>query len=607
MTVSGAARVVGPVAWAWLVAGAACAPSVEPRVQDRARQPRPIINGTVDTHPTHNAVVSLEFTTFQGLALCTGTLIDTRVVLTAAHCVENAPAASTRVGFGPTIFGSDTQWRRAESSHAHPDYGQVAATDPPINDIAVVVLAEDPPEGVVPLPVLPASLQLTGADVGMAIEIVGYGDTQGTGPEYTKLTTAATLDWVCVTPGGCDYTDDGEYAVGAQNTIGHDQVPGGACSGDSGGPFFVVRDGVEYVAGANSYGGEECRAFNFATKVDAFGDFTGPFISGAPGSRCDADDGCDNGICSGGVCCDARCTDTCMACDVPGWRGTCHVVVDNTPCEDADPCNGVEVCASGVCGPGAPLACPAHPCATSHCEPLVGCRYTPVENGASCADDDPCDGEESCQDGACGGGTPLDCADDDPCTNDVCGRQGCEHPPARDGTDCADDDPCDGEESCQGGVCSAAEPLVCEDGNRCTSHTCDPVQGCVQAPLPDGTSLADANLCNGEETCRGGMWRAGTTLDCNDDNPCTHDGCALSTGCTHDPVPDGTACGVGTCGSLVCQAGQCLASSTDCEEDPAPGSPQSCGCTAAGGQAARGDLALVALAWAVRRARRRRS
>lgn len=41
--------------------------------------------------------------------------------------------------------------------------------------------------------------------------------------------------------------------------------------------------------------------------------------------------------------------------------------------------------------------------------------------------------------------------------------------------------------------------------------------------------------------------------DCNDGNICTTDGCNAKTGCSHEPLPDGEACGIG----VSCKAGVC--------------------------------------------------
>jgi hypothetical protein len=41
-------------------------------------------------------------------------------------------------------------------------------------------------------------------------------------------------------------------------------------------------------------------------------------------------------------------------------------------------------------------------------------------------------------------------------------------------------------------------------------------------------------------------------LSCDDGNACTVDACNAASGCTHEAVADGTACGGGTCQQGVC-------------------------------------------------------
>jgi hypothetical protein len=77
---------------------------------------------------------------------------------------------------------------------------------------------------------------------------------------------------------------------------------------------------------------------------------------------------------------------------------------------------------------------------------------------------------------------------------------------------------------------SNADP--CSDVPRC-----DPVTGnCTRQPFFDGAFCDDGNLCTTGESCQSGVCRGGTTLDCNDSNPCTIDACDPSGGCTHTTV-----------------------------------------------------------------------
>ena len=61
----------------------------------------------------------------------------------------------------------------------------------------------------------------------------------------------------------------------------------------------------------------------------------------------------------------------------------------------------------------------------------------------------------------------------------------------------------------------------------------------------------DANVCNGVETCSGGVCQSGTLLNCDDGNPCTSDSCDAEDGCQHgiESCSDANACTADSCGS----------------------------------------------------------
>ena len=92
--------------------------------------------------------------------------------------------------------------------------------------------------------------------------------------------------------------------------------------------------------------------------------------------------------------------------------------------------------------------------------------------------------------------------------------------------DCVDDGDGCSTETCTGGLCSGPPVACASDGNPCTSDACDPADGsCPYATQPDGTSCADNEICNGEETCVAGACTPGTPPTCDDGNPCTRDLC----------------------------------------------------------------------------------
>jgi hypothetical protein len=81
----------------------------------------------------------------------------------------------------------------------------------------------------------------------------------------------------------------------------------------------------------------------------------------------------------------------------------------------------------------------------------------------------------------------FDCDDQNPCTVDTCDEGFCTHTPTDLGTTCADDDLCNGDETCDGtGICLPGTPVDVDDGDACTADACDPKTGAVShTPMPE--------------------------------------------------------------------------------------------------------------------------
>ncbi len=213
-----------------------------------------------------------------------------------------------------------------------------------------------------------------------------------------------------------------------------------------------------------------------------------------------------------------------------------------------------------VCAPGVPLACSdANPCTDDLCDPAQGCQFP--ANTAACDDQDPCTVGDTCADGACVSGTPMDCS----ALSDVCHTGVCQ-----DGTcvaieetwACDDQDPCTTGDVCTGGTCKGT-PLDCSAlSDACHVGVCEN-GACVAKPLT-GNACDDGDACTVNDTCQNGTC-VGQAKDCSNlDDACHHGVCSGGTcvaqALTGNACDDGNACTVGD----VCQNGTCVGQPMDC-------------------------------------------
>jgi len=130
---------------------------------------------------------------------------------------------------------------------------------------------------------------------------------------------------------------------------------------------------------------------------------------------------CIKGTCKGGQ---LPCGDSidCTADSCNEAKDVCVHVPDDSLCQDALVCNGIEYCdRTKGCKPRPPVVCnDGVACTIDVCvEPGGTCTYTPGDT--SCQDDLFCNGEEVCHPThGCLPGTPVDCDDGALCSTDEC-------------------------------------------------------------------------------------------------------------------------------------------------------------------------------------------
>ncbi|HOX47464.1 MAG TPA: trypsin-like serine protease [Myxococcota bacterium] len=260
-----------------LALGTACSDERVP--SDYGTQGRPIFYGTTDNVASHTAVVAITNGSGTGY-YCSGTLIAPDVVLTAAHCLQGETAAGTDIFFGANAYQpAGGQYRSVSDLEPHPQY------DGWLNDIALIRMSSAAPAGIAPILALPEALGLTSADNNTTtVDFSGFGLTEND-TDGVKLHVDGTIALVCAGPADCTYSGNDVVAM----SFAYSQAGsiGGPCSGDSGGPAFVVRDGVEYVAGVTSYGDQQCTDYGVSTTVSAFEAFIADYLD---------EENCTNGV-----------------------------------------------------------------------------------------------------------------------------------------------------------------------------------------------------------------------------------------------------------------------------------------------------------------------
>ena len=168
---------------------------------------------------------------------CGGSLISSRHVMTAAHCVKGMRASRLHILTGTQSLTRGGTRRSVISINVHPKY-KARTSD---YDIAVVTL-KNAVSGIRPVGMLPRLRENAWASPGTTAYVLGWGDTKkGGGTSFPAALHQVQLPLVSRTVCNRPISYDGQVTnrmicAGLQ-TGGKD-----SCQGDSGGPL-IVKDG----------------------------------------------------------------------------------------------------------------------------------------------------------------------------------------------------------------------------------------------------------------------------------------------------------------------------------------------------------------------------
>jgi len=244
----------------------------------------------------------------------------------------------------------------------------------------------------------------------------------------------------------------------------------------------LPKTGTAACVETNLPDGTSCSDSNACTGGDKC--LGGACVAGAP-LNCDDGNVCTSDICDPSIGCDNKCLGKGTVVTVDGSTMLCQEdcgsapleCLSDTDCEsknDDDQCNGKLRCnAKGKCelDPATIIPVPAStdPCKVNTCEPSTGNIIAkPANEGLECDDGKLLTINDKCLEGTCTG-TTVECLTSADCSGDACSTR-----------------------SCVANKC-VATAVSCDDGNICTTDSCDPVLGCKHSAILSG----QVNVCGG--------------------------------------------------------------------------------------------------------------
>ena len=203
-----------------------------------------IVGGTAVPDGKYSFMTSLR--SASGSHFCGGSLISSRYVLTASHCVSGKSPSQVNVVVGrTTLSGTSGQARSVARIVMHPNYGSPVGY---AHDAALLELGADV-VGIAPIRVADAADDVHETP-GNSLTTAGWGTTRSGGfccpDRMNEVQVPAVSDASCTTSYGSSMHAPSMLCAGERSKD--------SCQGDSGGPLFETTSTGYVQLGTVSWG-----------------------------------------------------------------------------------------------------------------------------------------------------------------------------------------------------------------------------------------------------------------------------------------------------------------------------------------------------------------